>query len=118
MEPATKADLHLLKGELRADMKLMRSDLQADMKLMRSELRADMQVMRSDLEGQIKDLRVETVEMGAALSREINEQNVKMRDRIDRQGDQINKLRIQMVWMTMGVTAFLAGLITIFQFLS
>ncbi len=94
--PATKADLKLLK----ADVKLLDSDLRVEM-------------ARMD-----RNLRDVVTTQGDELKDRIAKQGDDLKDRIADIKEEIARLRVSMAWMTMAVVMGLGGLITLFQFLS
>ena len=94
--PATKADLKLLK----ADVKLLDSDLRVEM-------------ARMD-----RNLRDVVTTQGDELKDRIAKQGHDLKDRIADMKGEIARLRVSMAWMTMAVVMGLGGLITLFQFLS
>ena len=94
--PATKADLKLLK----ADVKLLDSDLRVEM-------------ARMD-----RNLRDVVTTQGDELKDRIAKQGHDLKDRIADMKEEIARLRVSMAWMTMAVVMGLGGLITLFQFLS
>jgi capsule polysaccharide export protein KpsE/RkpR len=77
IEPATKADLAVLKTDLRAELSEVRAelsgvktelseaivrlgaDLRAEMQTMRADLRAEMQTMGADLRGEVRTMRID-----------------------------------------------------------
>lgn len=91
-KPATKGDLALVK--------------------------ADLVSVKADLDGKIKDLRVEMINMGRDLSRDINEQGRRLGAEIQELREGIAQLGVSMARMTAGVAAGLGTLITVFQFLA
>ncbi len=69
--PATKADLLVVKG----DLKSMKVDLGSQIKSMKVDLESQIKLLKSDLEGQIKDvardLRGEMANLQVSLGRTI-----------------------------------------------
>ena len=65
-----------------------------------------------------RDVRVETANIGERLQKTMRVQNDNLRDKIDKQTDEIARLRVSMAWMTVGVVTGLGGgLIALFEFL-
>ena len=77
----------------------------------RPATKGDLLVVQTHLEGKVKDIECEMANMGRDLSREIQIQGRQL-------WDELSRLRVSMVWMTVGVTTVLGGLITLFEFLS
>jgi len=68
--------------------------------------------------GKIKDVRVEMANMGRTLDSRIGDVRAELGERIDKQGQEISKLRVSIAWMTVAVVTVLGALLTVFEFLS
>ena len=65
--PATKADLLVVKG----DLKSMKVDLEGHIKLLKSDLEGQIKDVAIDLRGEMADLRVEMANLQVSLGRTI-----------------------------------------------
>ncbi|MDE0133110.1 MAG: hypothetical protein OXQ32_12745 [bacterium] len=68
--------------------------------------------------GKIKDVQVEMANMGRTLDSRIADVRAELGERIDKQGQEISKLRVSIAWMTVAVVTVLGGLMTLIEFLS
>ena len=89
-----------------------------DLMSVKSDLEGKIDRVAADLAGKIKDVRVEMANMGRMLDSRIGDVRADLGERIDKQGQEISKLRVSLAWMTVMVVAVLGGLMTLIDFLS
>ena len=82
------------------------------------DLERKIEGVAADLGGKVKDVRVELANLGRTLDSRIGDVRAVLGERIDKQSQEISKLRVSLAWMTVAVVAVLGGLMTLIEFLS